>query len=124
MLRTLFAFLKAREGNVTLVSAIVLPAVLAAAGLATEYGNALNYKSTDQRVADAAAFGTATVYNVDNSVSVTSVAQSIAALNGVPAGNVAAALVTSPSGSGNSAVRVIVSSSAPLVLSKLIAPSM
>ncbi len=123
LMRAFRDFLRDRGGNVTLVSALLLPSLLAFAGLATEFGTALHYKTQDQRVADAAAFAAATVYNSNNAASVTSIAQQIASMNGMPTSSVAASLVTSPSGDGNQAVRVVVSSQAPLALSKLIAPT-
>src|SRR5262249_7747474 len=62
----------------------------------------------NQRVADLAAFAAATAYNPDSSVSITTIADNVASLNGVAPSAVTAALVTSPTGSGKQAVQVMV----------------
>ncbi len=86
-----------------------------------EYGHGLLVKTEDQRVADLAAYAGALAYNATaTTASVTSAANAVASLNGVASGNVSATLVSSPSGDGNQAVRVSVTSSLPLYLASAI----
>jgi hypothetical protein len=115
--RALSALARRREGSVSVITALTLPILIAVTGLALEYGNGLDHKVEDQRVADAAAFAAATAYNANSSNSLTSVADAVAAMNGLSASNIAASLVTSPSGDGNKAVEVTVTTQVPLLLS-------
>jgi hypothetical protein len=78
-------------------------------------------KAEDQRVADLAAYGGALVYNSSGSSSAnaTSAASNIAALNGLSSG-VTPSVVGSPSGDGNKAVEVTVTTSVPLMLARVL----
>jgi Flp pilus assembly protein TadG len=120
ILRALWA---QRQGSVSLISAIALPLLIAMVGLVAEYGNGLLHKVEDQRIADAAAFAAATSYNANPANSLTSVVASVATLNGIPASAISATLTTSPSGDGNQAVLVNVSTQAPLLLSQVLGNS-
>jgi Flp pilus assembly protein TadG len=123
MLTTLRHLFRRRDGAISILSAVVLPALLVIVGLAVEYGNGLLHKVRDQRVADSAAFAAATVYSQNSSASLTSVVDSIASLNGLSASNISASLVTSPSGDGSQAVQVTVTTSVPLLLSQALGNS-
>jgi Flp pilus assembly protein TadG len=124
MLKKIWGALKRREGSVSVVIALTMPALFAMTGLVAEYGNGLVNKVEDQRVADAAAFYAATAYSASSSNSVTSAADAVAALNGIPATDVTATLQSSsPSGDGNKAVEVTISTNVSLLLSKVLLPS-
>jgi Flp pilus assembly protein TadG len=117
ILRALFA---RRDGSVSIVSAISLPILIAMTGMVAEYGNGLLHKVEDQRVADAAAFAAATSFNANSGNSLTSVVDSVASLNGIPTSDISATLTTSPSGDGNQAILVSVSTQSPLLLSRVL----
>jgi Flp pilus assembly protein TadG len=117
LLRALFT---RRDGSVSVIAAISLPILVAMTGLVAEYGNGLLHKVEDQRVADAAAFAAATSYNANSGNSLTSVVQAVGAMNGLPAGDITATLTTSPSGDGNQAILVSVSTQVPLLLSRVL----
>lgn len=114
------AFAHRREGSVSVVTAVSLPVLIAMTGLVAEYGNGLLHKVEDQRIADAAAFAAATAYGASSSNSITSVADAVATLNGIPTSAINASLVTSPSGDGDQAVEVTVNTQTPLLLSKVL----
>src|SRR5215469_17156798 len=118
--RILRAFAGRREGSVSVIAAVSLPILIAMTGLVAEYGNGLLHKVEDQRVADAAAFAAATAYGASSSNSITSVVDSVASINGVPNSGIAGTLVTSPTGDGNQAVEVTVTTQTPLLLSKVL----
>ena len=116
-LRGLGGFIRDRKAAVSIIAALSLPALIAFSSLVAEYGHGLVVKTEDQRVADLAAFAGATAYNSNASDdSIRSAARSVASLNGIPSSGVSATLVSSPSGDGNNAVRVTVSSSLPVYL--------
>ena len=107
-----------RRGSVTVVSAFTLPLVIGMVALVTEYGFGLLTKVENQRTADAAAYAGALAYNATSSTAtMTSVINTVAALDGVASGQVVGALVNSPNGDGNQAVQVTISNvqSLPLV---------
>ncbi|HVB90298.1 MAG TPA: pilus assembly protein TadG-related protein [Beijerinckiaceae bacterium] len=114
-------FARNNIGAVTIIGALALPILLGAVALVAEFGQGLSTKIENQRVADLAAVAGALAYNSTGAQSaMVSAAQGVAALNGVPAGDVAVSLVTSPSGDGNQAVSATVSTSDPLVLAKFV----
>lgn len=109
--------MKSRRGAVAILAAIVFPILIAMAGLAIEYGLALVQKAQYQRVADLAAYAGATSYSATSSTSSMSTqAKWLANLNGVASSGVSIALVSSPSGDGNQAVKVVISGSRALSL--------
>ena len=90
-------------------------------GLVAEYGHGLLTKVENQRVADLAAYAGALAYNTSNStVDMTTAANNVAALNNIPSSAVTVTLVTSPSGDGQSAVDVQISTQVPLLLSEIL----
>ncbi|HEY3797635.1 MAG TPA: pilus assembly protein TadG-related protein [Caulobacteraceae bacterium] len=116
-------FARRREGSVSLISAAMLPILIAMVGMVAEYGNGLVQKVENQRVADAAAFAAATAYQASSSNSLTSAADAVASRNNIPNSGVSASLVTSPTGDGNHAVKVTVTTSQPLLLSSILGNS-
>lgn len=114
------AYAARRDGSVSVIGAISLPVLIAMTGLVAEYGNGLLHKVENQRIADAAAFSAATVYNANPSNSMTSVVDAVATLNGIPTSAISESLVTSPSGDGNQAIEVNVTTQAPLLLSNVL----
>ncbi|SFZ83233.1 Putative Flp pilus-assembly TadE/G-like [Devosia enhydra] len=110
-----------RSGSVALVAAIVLPALLGAAALVGEYGNALLHKAENQRVADLASYAGALAY-IENSSEeeMLEAARRIASLNGVDPAAVSAVLVGSPRTEGANAVRVEINTSHPLILAQVL----
>ena len=120
----LFRFLRDRRGNFTVLSAVMMTSLVGVAGLVTDYGNGLFNHMKDQRAADIAAISGANMYSSSQSQTSMAVAvNNITNLNGYSSNNVSAALVSSPSGDGNNAVQVTVTSSVPLMLSKLLTGS-
>lgn len=101
----------------------MITSLVGAAGLVADYGNGLFNRIEDQRVADAAAIAGATVYSETTSAtSMGAAVTNVASYNGVASGSVASALVNSPTGDGNKAVEVTVSSTAPLTFARLLQP--
>jgi Flp pilus assembly protein TadG len=112
------------RGNISIVAAVVLTVLVGFAGLATEYGTALMTKSKTQPIADAAAYSGAMAYSASSSTTALNNAVSrIATTNGIPSSAAVASLVTSPTGDGNQAVNVTVTSSSPLGLSRILGTS-
>ncbi len=121
VLRSRLAVLADRRGGIGLIAAIAIPVLLGMASLVGEYGHSLLIKTDDQRIADLAAYAGGLAYTTNNTTaSMTSAAQAVAALNGVAAGNVAAALIASPSGDGNQSVKVTISTNMPLYLAEML----
>src|SRR5579872_3186942 len=99
MVKRIFsALFRGREGSVSVISAVGLPVLIAVVGMVAEYGNGLMHKVQDQRVADAAAFAAATAYTSNSSVSLASISDNVATMNGLASSAIAASVVTSPSG--------------------------
>ena len=122
--RGLAAFARDRKAAVSIVAALSLPAMIAFTSLVAEYGHGLLVKTQNQRVADLAAYAGALAYNANaTTASMTSAADAVAALNGLASSNVAATLVSSPTGDGNQAVRVAVQTSLPLYLAAVVGGS-
>ncbi|HEY2445355.1 MAG TPA: TadG family pilus assembly protein [Rhizomicrobium sp.] len=112
------------RGNIAVLSALMMTGAAGMAGLVAEYGNGLFSRIEDQRYADVAAMAGAANYGISNSVSVMNGTVSRSAtLNGLSSSAAVASLVTSPSGDGNQAVKVIVSTSVPLMLSRMLRPN-
>lgn len=110
-----------RQGNVAILTAVAMPVLVAFVGMVGEYGYGLMLKSEDQRAADLAAYSGALAYSSTATTSaLQSAANSAAALNGLSASQLTASLVSSPSGDGNPAVLVTVSTVQPLLLTQLV----
>jgi uncharacterized membrane protein len=127
-------FLHDDRAAVSVLAALSLTAVIGASTLAVEFGHALLQRSDNQRVADLAAYGGALVYNsVYNSTGSTTratadgknAASNIAALNGLTSGNatVTTAIVPSPTGNGNQAMQVSVTTNLPMYLARVLTSS-
>lgn len=117
----LLRLLRANHGNMAVLSAVMMTSLVGVGGLVTDYGTGLMSRMVDQRTADIAAIAGATVYGETGSASSMSTAVSnILSRNGYASTAAAASLVTSPSGDGNEAVKVIVSSTVPLTLSRML----
>ena len=122
--RRLGELLRDRKAAVSIIAALSMPALIAFSSLVAEYGHGLLVKTEDQRVADLAAYAGALAYNANaTTASVTSAANAVATLNGVPTNNVSATLVNSPTGDGNQAVRVSVTSALPIYLASVVGGS-
>ena len=117
---SLRALPRRREGSVAVISALLIPVLIAIVGMVAEYGNGLLNKVEDQRVADAAAFAAATAYKANSGNSMTSVVDAIAVRNGLATSNISASVVSSPSGDGNPAILVTVTTQTPLVLTEVL----
>jgi hypothetical protein len=108
---------RGRTASIALLGAAVIGMLGGMAAVAVDLGAAYLAKVSNQRVADAAAYAGALAYNSSGSaIAMSAAAGNLATLNGLPAGAIAATLVASPSGDGNSAVMVIASTASPLYL--------
>jgi hypothetical protein len=110
-----------KRGTVSIFAAVLATVLVAFAGFATEFGSAVLTREDTQRVADLAAYGGALAYSASNTTAaLTAAVNRIATLNGVPTSSVTSAVVTSPSGDGNQAVQVTVTTDLSLELTKVI----
>ena len=83
---------------------------------------ALLAREDTQRVADLAAYSGALAYSATHTTAALNAAVNrIATLNGIATAMVSLPVVTSPSGDGNQAVQVTVTTSVPLALSRVLA---
>lgn len=115
------ALFRNRRGNVAVITALSMPVLVAFVGMVAEYGHGLMLKSENQRAADLAAYSAALAYSsTASTTAMQSAASSSAVLNGLTTSQVTASLVNSPSGDGNSAVMVTVSTVQPLYLTQMI----
>jgi hypothetical protein len=106
---------------VSIIGALILPVLVGMAGLVAEYGNGVLARTQDQRVADLAAYAGALAYSSSNSTTtMTSVINNVASLNGIPSADVTGSVVTSPTGDGNQSVEVVVNTTVPLVISRVL----
>lgn len=111
------------RGGISILAALMIVGVIGCSALALEYGNGLLQQVEDQRIADLAAYGGALVYNSTGSTTSTSSAVSkLASLNGLSCTS-CSSVGPSPTGDGNQAVKVTVSSSAPLLLARVLTTS-
>src|SRR5271169_6212002 len=120
MLRKLF---DDQRGAISILAALIIVGVIGFSALALEYGNGLLQQVEDQRIADLAAYSGALVYNSTSSAtSASSAVSKMASLNAVSTSNASASasVGSSPTGDGNQAVQVTVSSSAPLLLARVL----
>jgi hypothetical protein len=122
--RRLIGFVRDRRAAVSIVAALSLPSLIAFSSLVAEYGHGLLVKTENQRVADLAAYAGALAYNANaTTASITSAADAVATLNGLSSSTVSASLVSSPTGDGNNAVRVSVTTTLPLYLASVVGGS-
>jgi hypothetical protein len=109
-----------RRGSIALVGTAVIAMLASLAAVGVDLGTAYLAKVTDQRGADSAAYAGALAYNASGStIQMNSAVNNLATLNGFAAGAASANLVASPSGDGDSAVRVTMTTAAPLYLARI-----
>ncbi len=109
-----------RRASIAIVGGAVIAMLATMAAVAVDLGNAYLAKVDDQRVADSAAYAGALAYNAQTTTAaMNSAVGNLATLNGFSAGAAAASLVTSPSGDGNSAVQVTITTASPLYLAEI-----
>ncbi len=121
MLRRLFG---ENCGAISILSAIAFVAVIGVSALAVEFGYSLLQRTENQRIADLAAYGGALVYNSTGSTtSANGAVSNIVALNGLTSSNATSAIVSSPTGDGNQAMQVTVTTSVPLNLARVLTSS-
>jgi hypothetical protein len=109
-----------RRASIAVVGGVVIAMLASMAAVAVDLGNGYLAKVADQRFADSAAFAGALAYNSSNSTAtMKSAVSNLAALNGLATGVAVASLVASPSGDGNNAVQVKVSTVSPLYLAEI-----
>src|SRR5579864_1805133 len=118
MVKALFAD---KRGGISLLSIFLIIGLIGCSALAVEYGRGLLSQAEDQRVADLAAYSAASVYsnNGNSTTDMTAAANNVATLNGL-SGDATASIVTSPSGDGNSAVKVVIKTTDPLDLARVL----
>ncbi|QKC99790.1 hypothetical protein EB231_24620 [Mesorhizobium sp. NZP2298] len=110
-----------RDGNILIISALVMPVLIGMAALVTEYGAALVQQADNQRVADLSAYAGALAYNANKSTDqMTATAVGVAVLNGVTAANVQVSLVASPKTTGVKAVSVSINTYRTLFLARVL----
>jgi hypothetical protein len=115
------ALMRQRRASIAVLGAAVIGMLSAMAAVAVDLGTAYLSKVASQRTADSAAYAGALAYNSTGlTATMNAAVGNLASLNGVASGGAVASLVASPSGDGNSAVRVTVTSSAPLYLARII----
>jgi Flp pilus assembly protein TadG len=108
-----------RRGSISIIAALSFVAVIGMAALAVDYGRVLMQRSENQRIADLAAYGGALVYNATSSTDdATAAANNIASLNGLS--DASSTVVASPTGDGNDAMHVNITSDVPLYLARVL----
>ena len=112
-----------KRGSISVLSALMLVAIVGCSGLALEFGHGLLRRVENQRVADIASYGGALVYNATGSdTSARSAASNLASLNGLT-GDASYSRASSPTGDSNQAVQVTVTTSDPLLLARVVTTS-
>lgn len=113
--------LRDARGSVAALGAAVVAALLAAGALGVELGDAYVAKARNQRVADVAAIGAALSGQWDSANAVAqNSAMNLVLLNGLLANNVVAAVASSPTGDGENAAQVDVTTSIPLNFARVL----
>lgn len=112
-------FRRNEGASVAVSSALALPILLGVAGLALEYGSALVARAETQRVADLAVHAGIVAYGKANDpAAMRQAARQVAGLNGVAVEGVEVTL--DPVSSSDAIVRVQITTSRPLILSRVI----
>src|SRR6185312_11517073 len=113
--------LRDRRATITIIMAATFAAVIGIGAFAVEVGGAYATRIRNQRVSDSAAYAGALAYSANgNSTSAMNAAAArIATLYGLASNAVTATIVTSPTGDGNSAVKAVTTTSAPLQLARV-----
>ncbi len=116
--------LRDTRGTILVLSAFLLAGVIGVSALAVEFGLGLYRHIEDQRMADIAAYSGALAYNATGAAGTAiGAATNMVALNGLPSSTANAALVSSPTGDGNQAIKVTVTTSEPLLLARVLTTS-
>ena len=99
-----------RRGSIAVLAALCVVLLVGAAAMAIDVANLYLAKSSDQRIADQSALAAAFAYGQSSNSTTTaqSAASSLAVANGAGASTVATSIVNSPSGDGNKAAMVVV----------------
>lgn len=119
--RLLRAFARNQRGTVSVVSAIALPTIVGFGALVAEYGHGLVTRTQNQRIADLAAYAGGRAYlQTGSTTSMTAAAQSVAAMNGVPASQISVGLVTSPRTASSQAVQATIATTQTLLLAPVL----
>src|SRR5215212_6083578 len=116
----LSAFRHDRLGNITIMSALMMPGLIGIGALVLDFGYGLLTRIEHQRVADLAAYAGAVAYSASNSTA-TMNAANVAALNGLSSSAVSGSLVASPRTNTNQAVSVTVTTSETTLLAPVLA---
>jgi len=105
-----------QSGSILLLVAFCLMVLIAVTALALDLANLFLTASLNQRIADQAALAAAFAYSQSGNslATATTAASSMAVANGAGSATVSTSIVTSPSGDGNNAARVVVTSTVPL----------
>jgi len=113
-----------RRGSISVLSALAIFAVIGFSALALEFGHGLLRRVENQRIADISAYGGALVFNSTSSTTTAGfAAQNLASLNGLTSSAANPSVVNSPTGDGNQAVQVTVTTSDPLLLAAVLTTS-
>jgi hypothetical protein len=117
------ALLAETRGGISVMAILLLVSLVGFSALVVEYGHGILSKSENQRAADLAAFSGAVIYQTTTSSNATTAMQSavgmVAKLNGL-SGDATGTVVTSPSGDGNSAIKVVVTTTQQLALAGVV----
>lgn len=109
------------RGSVIVVGAVVLPVLLLIGSLAIELGNVYLAKERNQQIADVAALaGALSGGPTNDATAVSNAASNVAQTNGLPSLAVSASLVASPSGDGNNAALVTITTAVPVRLAAVL----
>jgi Flp pilus assembly protein TadG len=109
------------RGGISILSALALPLVVGAVGLAVELGNGYAVRVENQTTADMAALAAAQVYSVNKSTGeMQAAAQDVTAAAGLLPTSVSTILTDSPDGSGNQAVKATVTTQEPYFFSRVL----
>lgn len=109
------------RGSVSVMVAIILPALLGFVALVAEFGFGFVVKAENQRIADLAAYAGAAAYSSANSsADMNAAVARIAVLNGIASTAASASLINSPRTTGAQAVSVLVSTDRSLFLAPVV----
>ena len=112
--------MRQNRASMAVLGAAVIAMLTGLAAIGVDLGTAYLAKVAAQRGADSAAYAGALAYNASSSLTTMNAAVgNLAKLNGFAVGAAVASLVASPSGDGNSAVQVTMTTAAPLYLARI-----
>jgi len=112
--------MREQRASIAVLGGAVIAMLATLAAVAVDLGTAYLARVSNQRTADSAAYAGGLAYNASSSTTTMNAAVgNLAVLNGLSASAATASLVASPSGDGNNAVEVTVTTSAPLYLAEI-----